>query len=242
MGTTTNFGWEIPDVDADADTWGDIQNTLFQAIDTQLKAVKDTADAAAVATTINALVAAAAPPGLHGYFARSSPPTGWVKANGTTIGNAASGATNRANADTQALFTVFWNDWDNTLLPIQDSAGSVTTRGASAAADFAANKRLPVPELRAEFVRGIDDGRGVDATITLGAAFLDQMQGHRHNTTSAGGGNYTGTGTSGLSNIVGGTAPTFQSGDPITDGTNGTPRVGAETRPRFMGLLSCWKL
>lgn len=240
MGATTNFGWEYPDVDADADTWGDIQNTLFQAIDSQLKAVKDTADAAAVATTINALVTAAAPSGKLGYFGRSTAPAGWVKANGATIGNAASGATNRANADTEALFTVFWNDFSNTLLPIQDSTGSATTRGASAAADFAANKRLPVPDMRAEFVRGIDDGRGIDATFTLGKWFADQLQGF---IMSLPGLRQVGSGASFAGSGAGDNPGAInQTGAPIDDGVHGVPRVGMETRPRFVGALACWKL
>jgi hypothetical protein len=241
MALTANYGWEIPDVDQDDDTWGDIEVTLYDAIDAQLKAVDNKASAAAVDSVINALVLAAAPPAKLGYFGRAAAPAGWVKANGLTIGNAASGATNRAHADTEALFTVFWNDWSNTLLPIQDSTGTPSVRGANAAADFAANKRLPVRDMRTEFVRGIDDGRAVDALITLGYAKLDQMQGHRHilpgipqngSGSSYGG---AGAGVQAASNVI-------ETGDPKTDGSNGAPRTGLETHPRFVGLLACWKL
>lgn len=72
-------------------------------------------------------------------------PAGTLALNGSTIGSAASGATGRANADTQALYELLWNNSDNTLLPIQDATGAATTRGLSAAVDFAANKRLPLP-------------------------------------------------------------------------------------------------
>lgn len=72
----------------------------------------------------------------------SSPPAGWVNANGGSIGNAASGATERANADCSALFTVVWNNLANADAPVQDSAGTPVARGASAAADFAANRRI----------------------------------------------------------------------------------------------------
>lgn len=71
-------------------------------------------------------------------------PAGTVAMNGSTIGSALSGA-GRANTDTQALFELLWNNSDNTLLPILDASGAVTTRGASAAVDFAANKRMPLP-------------------------------------------------------------------------------------------------
>lgn len=97
----------------------------------------------------------------------SLPNAGWVWASGRTIGNASSGATERANIDTLALYTLLWNDWANTELPIQDSAGSATTRGVSASNDFAANKRLPVPDCRGRVRAGKDDmGGSVAARLT----------------------------------------------------------------------------
>lgn len=66
--------------------------------------------------------------------------TGWVLMNDGTIGNAASSATSRANADTEALFTLLWNNTANA-----DCAVS-TGRGASAAADYAANKTIALPK------------------------------------------------------------------------------------------------
>ena len=109
-------------------------------------------------------------------FHRTTAPDGWLKADGTTIGDASSGATQRANADTLALFTILWNEHTNTVLHIQDSSGADTTRGASAAADFAAHKRMPLPDYRGEFIRGYDDGRGVDTGRSFGDSQLDQMQ------------------------------------------------------------------
>lgn len=81
---------------------------------------------------------------------RTTASVGWVKLAGgnlqaNTIGNAASGAVLRNNADTLALFTIIWDGCTNTEAPIYDSAGSASTRGANAAADFAANKRLAIP-------------------------------------------------------------------------------------------------
>ena len=172
------------------------------------------------------------------WFARSTAPTGFVKANGATIGSASSGATSRANADTLALFTLLWTEFSNTILPIQDSAGAASTRGASAAADFAANKRMPVPDARGEFVRGWDDGRGVDSGRALGSSQLDQMQGHQHTSPWALSASDNGGGDP--RNVASGVGPNTSS--PVTDGTNGTPRVGAETRPRNIAFLACIKL
>jgi microcystin-dependent protein len=94
---------------------------------------------------------------------------GWIKSDGRTIGNASSGATSRANADTEALFKQLWVDHDNTLLPIQDSSGSPTTRGASAAADFAANKRLPTVDMSGYVPAGLDNMSGTSRDVVTNA-------------------------------------------------------------------------
>ncbi|BAQ16914.1 hypothetical protein [Methyloceanibacter caenitepidi] len=68
--------------------------------------------------------------------------------DGLTIGSASSGATSRANADTWALFEKLWAVGNaNGTLAIYTSAGAASTFGASAAADFAANKRLALPDV-----------------------------------------------------------------------------------------------
>jgi microcystin-dependent protein len=95
--------------------------------------------------------------GFYQDYAGATSPTGWVRANGRTIGSAASSATERANADCAELYALLWDTYSNTLLVIQDSAGTPTTRGASAAADFAANKRMPLPDIRSRAKVGVDD-------------------------------------------------------------------------------------
>ena len=96
-------------------------------------------------------------------YAGSTSPSGWLLCSGLTIGNAASGGTARANADTQVLFEQLWNSFSNTELPIFTSAGAVSTRGVSASADFAANKRLTIPDLRGRAVAGKDNMGGTAA-------------------------------------------------------------------------------
>ena len=64
----------------------------------------------------------------------------WVLMNDGTIGNAASGGTTRANADTVALFTLLYNNTADADCAV--SGG----RGASAAADYAANKTIALPK------------------------------------------------------------------------------------------------
>jgi len=73
--------------------------------------------------------------------------SGWVWENGNTIGNTGSGATNLADPSTQDLFNLFWS-YPATQLPIFTSAGAPSTRGVSAASDWAALKAIAVPDSR----------------------------------------------------------------------------------------------
>lgn len=110
------------------------------------------------------------PPGSWVGYEGSVLPSGWVWRNGLTIGNASSGGTNRANADTLPLFTLYWNEYPNSILPIQDSTGAASTRGASALADFNANKRLPTVDMRGRGAFGKDDMGGASAANRITSA------------------------------------------------------------------------
>lgn len=120
-------------------------------------------DAALVSSVVREQLDKAAPTGIMNDYVGVTAPTGWVLAAGKTIGDATSGGTERANADTTYLFTLLWNSFSNTDLPIQDSAGVASTRGLSAAADFAAHKRMPVPDLRGRVSAGLDNLGGTSA-------------------------------------------------------------------------------
>lgn len=74
-------------------------------------------------------------------------PSAHVWGNGMTIGNVGSGA-GRANLDAWLLFQVFWSSLVDAESPMLTSAGAASSRGASAAADWAALKRLTVPDHR----------------------------------------------------------------------------------------------
>lgn len=189
---------------------------------TKLKAgsVGTTQLTTALQTQLNS---ATSPSGKVDWFIASTAPSGWVAANGATIGSSASGATNRANADTLSLFTALWTYVLNADLPIQDSTGAASSRGASALADFNANKRMPLPDLRGEFVRGWDNSRGVDASRNLGSWQTDQIKSHTHTYVGPGAGTGNGYG---------------QSSSTGTTGAFG----GNETRPRNVAFLACIKL
>ncbi len=91
----------------------------------------------------------------------------WV--NGCTIGDADSGATGRANGDTIDLYTVLWNsaNMSGSQIQLYTSEGVSTTKGASAAEDFAAHKRLCLPDMRGRVVIGIDNMGGSLANVVL---------------------------------------------------------------------------
>lgn len=61
---------------------------------------------------------------------KTSADSGWVMFNDGTIGGVSSGASTRANADCQALFTLLFNNIDDASAPLFQSNGVATTRGA----------------------------------------------------------------------------------------------------------------
>ncbi len=151
------------------------------------------------------------PEGSIIWHAASTPPTGYLKANGAAI----------SRSTYATLFAVI----------------GTTYGGGDGSSTF------NVPDLRGQFARGWDDGRGIDNGRAFGSEQTDAMQGHRHNTTLDG--NYfkndgiLGPGSNGWSDQPSGGQT--KTGDPTTDGSNGTPRTAAETRPRNIALLACIK-
>lgn len=94
--------------------------------------------------------------------------TGCVRLNGRTIGSATSGATERAHADTEDLYGFLWSNLSDSFAPV--SGG----RGGSAAADFAANKAMQLPDRRGMGLAGYDTmgnaaaGRMASAPVQFG--------------------------------------------------------------------------
>ena len=83
-----------------------------------------------------------------------------------------------------------------------------------------------IPDLRGEFIRGWDHGRGVDVGRELGSAQLDLLKSHNH---SFGGTELAAT-------RDGGSLGTASLTTDTTDNTG-----GAETRPRNIALMYCIK-
>lgn len=84
---------------------------------------------------------------------------GWVRQNALTIGSATSGGSERANTDCQNLFLFLWNNYSNAKCPV------VGGRGGSAAADWAANKQITLPDMRGRSAAGLDGMGNARANI-----------------------------------------------------------------------------
>lgn len=167
---TTNYGFKLPLVDnpTEEDLWGTYLNANWTSIDAILKTLgPKTGD---VQFTI-----------------RTTADAGWVMMDDGTIGNASSGATNRANADTEALFTLLWNDYSNAYAPV--SGG----RGASASADFSAGKTISLLKALGRLFGVAGSGAGL-TTRALGETLgeethtlsVNEMPSHTHTATDTG--------------------------------------------------------
>ena len=90
-----------------------------------------------------------------------------------------------------------------------------------------------LPDLRGEFIRGWDDGRGVDVGRAIGSHQLDALQQHTHTIATRAqnnGGNAVARGEGG------------SWGAPSTEQVNTDARTAAETRPRNVALLAIIKI
>lgn len=95
-----------------------------------------------------------------------------------------------------------------------------------------------LPELRGEFLRALDDGRGIDTARAIGSAQAQATGPHDH---------YTRAGAGSVSDNYGGSGADYGTNSSnlavSTDGTTATtgPGIGAETRPRNVAMLACIK-
>lgn len=138
--------------------------------------------------------------GTTAFFAMSSAPAGWLKANGAAISRT-------AYADLFAAIGTTFGTGD----------GSIT---------------FNVPDLRGEFPRGLDDGRGVDSERTIGSSQADAFKTHEHG--------FGMDGNTGATRVNPGSSwgfAGFASGQGHTVSSTG----GTETRPRNIALLACIK-
>ncbi len=112
-----------------------------------------------------------------------------------------------------------------------------------------------LPDLRGEFIRSLDDGRGVDIGRTIGSSQAAMLLNHTHSGTTSNDGAHThnaivasgGGGATTLNSspgaAVGNSTVIQSSGVHSHTVTTGNPDVGGgnETRPRNIALLACIK-
>lgn len=163
---------------------------------------------------IQSLSTVATPVGAVMGFYRRAAPSGWLHANGQLVSRSTYALLwALAQAQELVLSEVTWAATGWTLFGEGD--GSTTFR---------------LPDLRGEFLRGLDAGRGVDVDRPLGSAQAAELAAHTHPldnrilTESVVGGG------------LGGTTPSDSAPIAATGSTGGT-----ETRPRNVALLMCIK-
>lgn len=91
-----------------------------------------------------------------------------------------------------------------------------------------------LPDLRGEFIRGWDDGRGVDPARTFGSTQADELKSHSHNYSAR-------TGTTAVNGDINGVPLKTTTGS-ADNNAETLPTGGTETRPRNIALLYCIKV
>ena len=105
-----------------------------------------------------------------------------------------------------------------------------------------------LPDLRGEFPRFWDDGRGLDSGRGLGTQQMDAFQGHNRDLRRSQNNSYihgwvgVSAGAEHYVPDAQGSGDVWITRDYLTDSRYGTPRVAAETRPRNIALLACIKI
>ena len=157
------------------------------------------------------------PTGCVMLFANASVPTGWAKCNGAAV--------SRTSSTYSDLFLAIGT--------IYGSGDGVNT--------------FNLPDLRGEFVRGWDDGRGVDTGRAIGSHQDQQLEKHKHiasnnDCQSYSGVNGVGTGTYNTWCDTSGVV-TNNLAALTGDGshTEQTAKLGQETRPRNTAMMYCIK-
>ncbi|NNH20898.1 hypothetical protein HLB01_17885 [Bordetella trematum] len=157
------------------------------------------------------------PAGRIAYMARRTAPPGWLKANGAAISVAAYPELDGA---------IYCGDAANSTADF----GYRCTNGASPATTRSTTGEFIVlPDLRGEFTRGWDDGRGIDRSRAFGTYQSDTFKAHRHTLSTS-----VNRGVGGISGSLERVPFVSDSYEPET-----ISEGGVETRPRNIALLAC---
>jgi hypothetical protein len=145
-------------------------------------------------------------------YAGAAAPAGYVAMNGAAL--------------SRVQYPGLWSHAQASGMITASDAAWATDKGKFSPGDGATTFR--VPDVRGEFIRSLDGGRGIDAGRTLGSAQSDQFKSHTHPYTS--------------SNATSGTVLAAVRASAIGDTSTATEAVGGtETRPRNVAYLMCIK-
>jgi phage-related tail fiber protein len=155
-------------------------------------------------------------------FFTTTAPAGWLKANGAAVSLTAY----------PRLLGIYCGDalnatasWGYRCTNPANPTGTRSTTGGY----------IVLPDCRGNFSRGLDDGRGVDASRSLWTDQADAFQGHAHNVNGTiGSGTGIPPGSPGNIGTV-----TINTTNPISYSGYGTVRVATETRPLNNAALVC---
>jgi microcystin-dependent protein len=155
------------ELNSDYDTaYNELQGNIGTAnlLDNAISTPKIIANAVTEAKLDSAVVLKLEQTGVVKDYIGIVAPPGYVLASGRTLGNAASGGTGRANADTQALFVLIYISMTNAEAAVSGGRTGSGTTAAEAATDYAANKTIVIPDLRGRVVAGADNMGGSTAS------------------------------------------------------------------------------
>lgn len=174
----------------------------------------DDPDAATLIATLG-LTNRQVEPGDYVFTARSTAPTGTLKANGAVVDRSVYSALDAA---------LYCGDANNAMAIHGYRTNSTDTARSTT------GTHIKLPEARGEFIRGWDDGRGIDPGRSLYLAQLGAVQAHTHTETGL---------TVQTSNLDVGGVGLFTV-TAITSNSSGA-YGGTETRPRNLAALVCIK-
>ncbi len=97
-------------------------------------------------------------------FYPSAPP-GWLPMDDKTIGNVASGATSRANADTFQLYSTLYTAVNNTWAAVSSGRTAPGNTIATAVTDFLAGKTLTLPRALGRLLGEAGSGSGLTGRV-----------------------------------------------------------------------------
>lgn len=181
------------------------------AAKTAAQAAAANAATSASASAVSAAAAAAAAAAIVGGIGNVV----WHAASSAPAGSLKANGAAVSRSTYAALFAVIGTTW---------GAGDGSTT-------------FNLPDLRGEFVRGWDDGRGIDASRAFASSQGHMFQTHQHRVATE----FRQAGTSADGNLYAGVSATTASATPKDTLSVSSGTSGAETRPRNVALLACIK-